>query len=90
MRNYRQLQKTENVQNSLLQGRVHQLVTQYPMVSPGNIIQITLYRLSRAYLGIFLHTYTNIHEKKEAMNLEARKEGYNGMGVKEGKGKKIM
>jgi hypothetical protein len=36
-KNYRQIQSAESGRNSLSQGRVHQLVIQYQMVSPENI-----------------------------------------------------
>lgn len=49
---HEELQATKR-RNSLLQGRAHQLVIQYQMVSLENThIKVPLYKLSRLYLYI--------------------------------------
>lgn len=48
--------------NSLPWGRAHQFNISYQMISSENIcIQVTLYRLSRLYLGIYIYTYIHTH-----------------------------
>ena len=49
-KNYKKLKNAE----SSFQEREQQFDIQCPMVSPENI-QITLYRLSRLYLGIYIY-----------------------------------
>jgi hypothetical protein len=53
-KNYRQLRNAESRRNSLPQGRAHELVVQYQMVSLRfqTNVQVTLHRPQRLYLGI--------------------------------------
>lgn len=51
-RNYRQLRNADSERNGLSQGREHQLVVQYQVVSLKIHIEVTLHRLNRGYLHI--------------------------------------
>lgn len=42
IKNYRQIMNAENTENSLSQGRVHQLIIQYQMVNPDNTHTINI------------------------------------------------
>lgn len=45
---------------SLLQGKVHQLVIQCQVVGTENMCKVTLYRLHRLYLGTCMYVHVCI------------------------------
>ena len=67
MKNYRLLKNPESRRNSLLQGRAHQLVIQYQIVStenkhPSDAVQ------TEQFVFTCLGTHTPINEKKNQTN----------------------
>lgn len=94
-KNYRQQRDAENQRNSLIQGRVHQLVVHYQMVNLENThTQVIVCRLGRSYLRIdmnLIHICLCNNNEKEAINLKEIKKRYmGGLGGKKGKGEMII
>ena len=64
-KNNRQLQNAEIRRNSLPQGRGHQLVTQYQMVSPKKYIHTSDSIKIEWVISIFSDTYTYTHTHRD-------------------------
>lgn len=83
-KNCRQLRNAKSGRKSLFsQGRAHQMITQYQVLSPENTHTNSVIQTEQV---AFTHTHTTTM-KKEVMNLRGNKKGYIGrFGEKDGKG----
>lgn len=71
-KNNRKLRNTDSERKSPPQGRAHQFVIQYQVISPGNKLQVAFYRLSRLHLAS-AYVCAHVHVCMHALTME--KEG---------------
>lgn len=74
-KNYMPLRNTNSGRNSLLHGRIHQLVTQYEMIRPENIHRNNIIQTEKTvlvYSGVFVYVKQKLIEK-EATYLKVSK-----------------